>query len=659
MGLRALAMGAVFGAFVAAQNPTFGSLQSLPAQQSPLAVTAADFNGDGNMDLAIASSESEVIAVYLGNGAGGFTASGTISTPSGCLPSYITAAKFTGAANPDILAVCPLGPIVIFPSKGSATFGSGIVTNLPTGSAWVGNLLFGSIHPSIADVNGDGMLDLAITTYDPDQGQGFSFLILGLGNGKFQYPQQIPFVSEIPISIVAGDFNHDGKIDLVSAGYDGLGNMALQFCAGNGDGTFVYPTSLQIATNTGSILLAADVNGDGNLDVVIAGSSLLPSIANLGKDEGDSSVSVFLGDGKGGFALKYNNVEPNYMTGAALANVLGTGRLDLIEAQVQGDFYTGSAPQGYIKVRPSYGDGTYGSPIALSVSPSVVPTDVTVADFNKDGKPDIAIAWLPTQGIEILATLDAGLNGLLDTILSQLPMGNAGVLLNTTVATPTFTDTNAASFAAGPQAKGAIVTAFGAGLSNGTAAAAAVPLPTNLANTTVTITDASKATIPAPLFYVSPTQINYQIPDTAATGQATVTIQGGGNTFTATQQVNTVAPGVFNSSGMALGSWISVVNGTQTYYSLVQNGQLAPINVSTGQAFIVLYGTGFHNHVNAVTVTVGTTQLTAAYAGAQGVYPGEDQINVQLPASLAGAGVVNVTLLVDGQQSNVVQIKIQ
>jgi len=658
MQMRVLMLCALGAAAAFGQNPTFGSLQSLTAQQAPLAVTAADFNGDGNMDIAIASSESEVIAIYLGNGEGGFTAAGTLSTPAGCLPAYITAAKFTGAANPDVLTVCPLGPVVIFPSKGSGTFGAPITTNVPGNSAWVGNLLFGSIHPAIADVNGDGKLDLAITTYDPEQGQGFSFLLLGQGNGKFQAAMQIPFVSAIPISIVAGDFNHDGKIDLVSAGYDGLRNMTLQFCAGNGDGTFVYPTSLPIATNAGSILLAADLNGDGNLDVVIAGSSLLPSILNLGKDQGDSAVSVFLGDGKGGFTQKFNSVENTYMTGAALANVLGTGRLDLIEAQVQGDFYTGSSPQGYIKVRPSYGDGTFGSPIALNLSPSVVPTDLAVADFNNDGKPDIAIASLPTQGIQILATLDAGLNGLLDTIISQLPVGNAGVLLNTTIAMPTFTDTNAASFTAGPLAKGSIVTAFGSNLASSTASATTVPLPTSLASTTVTVKDASGATLAAPLFYVSPSQINYEIPDAAAAGTATVTIQSG-LTFTATQQIVAVQPGIFNSAGMAVGSWIAVVNGAQQTNSLVANGQMVPINVSNGQTYLVLYGTGIHNHAAAVTVTVGGVQLTAAYAGAQGVYSGEDQINVQLPASLAGSGVVNVTLLVDFQTSNAVQIKIQ
>jgi uncharacterized protein (TIGR03437 family) len=75
--------------------------------------------------------------------------------------------------------------------------------------------------------------------------------------------------------------------------------------------------------------------------------------------------------------------------------------------------------------------------------------------------------------------------------------------------------------------------------------------------------------------------------------------------------------------------------------------------------YLILYGTGIRNHQNAVTATVGTASITAAYAGAQGVYVGEDQINIQLPQSLAGSGVVNVSLNVDGQTSNSVQIQIQ
>jgi uncharacterized protein (TIGR03437 family) len=84
-----------------------------------------------------------------------------------------------------------------------------------------------------------------------------------------------------------------------------------------------------------------------------------------------------------------------------------------------------------------------------------------------------------------------------------------------------------------------------------------------------------------------------------------------------------------------------------------------PIDVTTGEVVLTLYGTGIRGHANPVTATVGSVTLPTGFAGAQGQFLGEDQINIQLPSSLAGSGLVNVTLNVDGQTSNPVQIQIQ
>jgi uncharacterized protein (TIGR03437 family) len=650
-----------------AQTPAFGSLLSVAGQKSPLAIAAADFNGDGVPDIALANSESQTISIFLANGAGGFSTGASIALPLGCLAAYLTTGKFTGAAGPDLLAVCPLGGLVIVPNTGHGTFGTPIATALPAG-AWVGNLLFGYIHPAVADWNGDGHLDIVIPTLDTASGAGAWYILLGKGDGTFQTPNPIRMVGTIPVSVVAGDFNGDGKLDLVAAAYDDTGAFYLLFAAGNGDGTFQFPLNYFLQPSAGSILLAADVNGDGKLDVVIAGASLYTDLTRITQDNGDSAVTVFLGDGKGGFgyAASFNSTEPYYVSGAALANVLGTGKLDLIETSIQANFFVGGPVTGGITVRPGKGDGTFGNPIALSVPSttvlsSVIPTDLAVADFNGDGKPDIAVAWLPEQGTNIVATLSTDFLSLLQSVLQQLPSGSAGVLLNQTsaVTAPAFTDTNAASFVAGTMAKGSIVTAFGTGLSATTANNTSATPPTSLGGDSITIKDSSGASLPASLFYVSPTQINYEIPDATASGTATITIQSGTSSFTASQQIGAVAPGLFASNGMGLGSYIQVVNGVQQTGLLVQNGAMVPVNVAGGQTYLVLYGTGIHNHANAVVATVGSAQVTAAYAGVTGQYLGEDQINLLLPASLQGAGAVNVTLSVDGQASNAVKVTIQ
>jgi uncharacterized protein (TIGR03437 family) len=649
-----------------AQTPTFSPVTAFPVQTAPLAVAAADFNGDGFQDFAIANAESETISVFLGAGNGLFSAAATITLRE-CQVAYLTTGKFSGAAGPDLLAVCPLGGFLVLPNTGKGTFGNPIQSLMPQG-AWVGNLLLGSIHPTIADFNRDGHLDIAITAFDASNGfAGYWYILLGQGDGTFKGATQLPFAGDLPVSMVAGDFNGDGKPDLVTAAYNIplalpiTPTLTLYFSAGNGDGTFAQPVSFPLPEAAGSILLAADLNGDGNLDIVVAGSATVPNLLNIAtfqQFQGDSAVTVLLGDGKGNFSQSFNVTEPSFMTGATLADVFAAGTLDLIETTIQANFYVAQLPIGAVTVRPGNGDGTFGNPIALSVPTSTIPTDVATADFNGDGKPDILFSSVPGASVMINIGLSSDFNSILNSVLALLPQGNGDILLNETVPSA-FRDVNAASFVTGPLAKGSIVSAFGTNLAGSTATATTVPQPIKLGGDTVTIQDASGASISAPLFFVSPGQINFAIPDNAATGQAIITIQSGATALTASQQIVSVAPGIFSSNGLAVGASVRLVNGVQQSTSLLQNGALVPIDVSGGQTFLILYGTGIHNHMNPAVATVGGQKVNAAYAGAQGVYLGEDQINIQLPATLQGAGVIGVSLTVDGQSSNSVKISVQ
>jgi uncharacterized protein (TIGR03437 family) len=645
-----------------AQPPAFGPALSLPAQKASLAITTADFNGDGFQDIAIANTGSATVSIFLGTGTGKFSPAATASLPSTCPAAYLISGDFTGAASPDLLTVCALGGIVVLPNMGAGTFGTPLSTSLP-GPGWVGNLLLGSIHPAIADFNGDGHLDIAVPTFDVSSTTAGWYLLLGKGNGSFQAPSPLPFSSFVPLSLAAGDFNGDGKPDLVAGVADSSGNTSLEFAAGNGDGTFQAPTSVSLPTTVGSLILVADVNGDGNLDVVFAGSSLVTNVLSLLSTSflGESSITVLLGDGKGGFQKSFNATESSYMTGAALADVTLDGKLDIIQTMIQGNFTSGTTPTGAIEVRPGNGDGTFQDPITMGFLAATVPTDLAVADFNGDGRPDIAVSALPAVGLSLGdVNLTSDLDALLSSVLTQLPSGDADVLLNLQISPAnTFTDTNAASFATGSLANGSIVSAFGTGLSTSTASVTKLPLPTTLAHVTIAVKDSSGATIDAPLFYVSPTQINYAIPVATAAGAATITITSGTSVFTAPQQIVPVAPGVFSDNGLAVGFSVVNVNGVQKNTLLVQNGALVPVDVSGGQTYLELFGTGIRNHTTPVRVNAGGAQITAAYAGPQGVYLGEDQINIQLPASLQGAGKITVALLVDGETSNTVQVLIQ
>jgi uncharacterized protein (TIGR03437 family) len=392
---------------------------------------------------------------------------------------------------------------------------------------------------------------------------------------------------------------------------------------------------------------------------MISGSALYNNLIGLGSSQGSASITVALGYGKGHFTFPYSTVEDYYVSGAALADLTGTGKLDLVETTIEGNFPAGVTPVGGVTVRQGNGDGTFGNPVPLSVPSSIIPTDLTIADFNGDGAPDIAFSSVPAFALTIDVSLVTNFDSLLQQVLSKLPNGNGQVLLNQAVAALTFTDTNAASFATGPVAKGSLATAFGTNLAATTATAGVLPWPSNLGGDTISIKDSAGATTAAQLYYVSPGQIDFEIPDSVAPGAATITIQSGATAFTATQQIVAVAPGIFAYLGMAAGESFRVVNGAPQYTLLIQNGALAPIDVSGGQTYLLLYGTGIHNHANPVVATIGSVQVTAASAGAQGEWAGLDQINIQLPASLAGAGVVSVSLAVDGQTSNSVKIQIQ
>ncbi|MGA2736239.1 MAG: IPT/TIG domain-containing protein [Bryobacteraceae bacterium] len=219
-----------------------------------------------------------------------------------------------------------------------------------------------------------------------------------------------------------------------------------------------------------------------------------------------------------------------------------------------------------------------------------------------------------------------------------------------------------------PFAADSIVSAYGADLAAG-AAQAALPLGTALDGVTVTLTDSAGRSRAALLFYVSPTQIDWEIPDGTANGAAAVTIaNSNGTTQTAAITIGTVSPGLFelNASGLAAAWVLPLVSGVaqilQSVYQLNANDVIpSPIDLGPAneQVYLELYGTGIR-HATSVNVTVGGVNVPVLYAGAVPGFAGEDQVNVgPLPRSLAGKGSVNILLVADGQPANTVNVTMQ
>ncbi len=225
-----------------------------------------------------------------------------------------------------------------------------------------------------------------------------------------------------------------------------------------------------------------------------------------------------------------------------------------------------------------------------------------------------------------------------------------------------------------PLAPESIASAFGSGLASGTHSASGVPLPTTLGGTTLTVRDSTGSERPAPLYFVSPTQVNFQVPPGTATGVATlVALSDSGRSVAGATAVATVAPGLFTANadgkGVPAAQFLRVrAGGEQSLeaaadFDPAQN-RYVPRPVSLGpesdQVFLVLYGTGlrFRSALSAVSVRIGDVPAEVTFAAAQGTLVGLDQVNVRLPRSLAGRGVVVVALVVEGQIANVVEISV-
>jgi uncharacterized protein (TIGR03437 family) len=676
----------------AATAPVFNPGISFPTLAGPLASITGDFNKDGNIDLAVSNTAVDSVSVFLGNGDGTFRPRVDYSI-AGCQVDQVITGDFNRDGNLDLLGTCTLTPtIFVLPGKGDGTFGTTILSSAPM--AIVSGFLENFVQPlTTADINGDGILDLALiiqtsasVTLSSKGAIGQTVVMTGNGDATFGHAVTLSNIAPSgteTFAVQLVDVNSDGRPDIVGITFDYNSNglvdpiTALLFVAlGDGTGAFHFADSYPLAGLPQTGMMVEDVNGDGKLDVVFAGLSIAAVLDGVTSEL--SGVGVFLGDGKGGFTLGYNVVDSQAVTnqagiGAALAPVFGTKVPDLIGVMYYESLSGDNAITGNLVVRPNNGEGVFGAPQNLYAPTALLPFSIAVADFNGDGTPDIVAFNFTVSLFNLLFNSPAIINNidLVGQTIATFPAATASVLLNHTLSS-TFTNANSASYASGSLATASIVSAFGTGLASSTTAASTQPLPITLAGTSISVVDSLGVPRPAPLFYVSSKQINYEIPDGTATGTATISITTASGTSTTQQPIVGVAPGIFNAGGLAAANVLTYSNGASTpvvtsTWEVNSQNQLAPapISLSSGaQVYLVLFGTGIRNHQNAVTASFSNKSasgapLAVAYAGPQGIFVGEDQINIQLPSSLSGFGLADVTLTADGQTTNPVQVLFQ
>jgi hypothetical protein len=336
---------------------TFQAPTGMSLGETASALAAGDFRGDGKLDLVMAAPNT--VTVLPGNGNGTFAAAPSL--PANVFPRASAAGDFNGDGKPDLVVAGDNG-VVVFLNNGNGTFRAGptLTVNGTPDSVVVG------------DFNHDGKQDFAVGTE-----LGAVSVFLGNGDGTFQNPKVFQLSGSNSLqTLVAGDFNHDGKLDLavLSTSQDSSETSSVTVFQGQGNGTFTQGQTLNVGTNAEG-LAVSDFNGDGKPDLVT--TSFLP--------DGTRNVEVLLGNGNGTFQKPVITTPGLSASFVATGDFNGDGKADLVLVDT---FSTDNS----VMVLPGNGNGTFGKPTVLKFDTPLGFATPVVGDFFGDGKQGIALA---------------------------------------------------------------------------------------------------------------------------------------------------------------------------------------------------------------------------------------------------------------------------
>jgi hypothetical protein len=398
----------------------------------PAALAVADVNGDGKLDIVVANKSDDTVSVLLGNGDGTFKAQTAVQASNGkgtAAPTYkvgqgpisLAIADLNGDGKPDlIVANFTDNNVGVLLGNGDGTFKAQTTLDVGGGPSFV----------AVADMNNDGKPDLVVSS---STGNYFGVL-LGNGDGTFQTETTTKLgpisLNAVLQSLVVADFNHDGNFDVITTTSDLNGQTSLYF---GGDGKGGFRTGRTLVTGHQTTYLAtADVDGDGNLDLIAGSFS-------------DGTLRVMFGNGVGGFssgidypaigissalgvqafvAGDFNSdgrpdiaaINPNGSLIQVLYNdkhghfhlnnsyITGTTPTDVQTADLNGDHHLDlvnvNSADGTMDVRLGNGDGTFQPAQTYPVGKN--PQRLFLADVNHDGKPDAVTVNLGDGTVSVL-----------------------------------------------------------------------------------------------------------------------------------------------------------------------------------------------------------------------------------------------------------------
>ncbi|MFF4323365.1 FG-GAP-like repeat-containing protein [Streptomyces sp. NPDC001568] len=338
------------------------------------AVAVGDLNNDGKPDL-VTAIRTEGLGVFLGSGGGSFGAVTKYAAPqTGFSNLFLTSAvirDLNGDGHQDVISQDARGNVaLVWLGDGSGALGAGAAVHLnPTpGCDTTGDnpcVVRFPIDVAVGDFDEDGKPDLA--TSNPNTNN--AAVVLGNGDGTFGAATRFALNGGTgPQGIGAADLNGDGHLDLVTSN-SSAGTLSVLL--GDGDGGFGTASSVSAGMTLPSKVRLADVNEDGKQDAVIVAPGT------------PGRVAVLLGDGAGGFAAANLLSAGSNLTSASVADLNGDGHVDLVVS---------SSGTSEVVVFEGDGTGAFGGPLAFGLNGGTNPYAAAVADLNGDGRPDVVTA---------------------------------------------------------------------------------------------------------------------------------------------------------------------------------------------------------------------------------------------------------------------------